>query len=218
MNYRSPLRAADGSETNPTGGRTPDAETVPSGEQSSSGPSNHDGETTGRGASTGGSLRAELHLRGDARGGALVREIVSRAERLETTGVLDAVTVAGEWSCVHVRGDGPCSATIATYEAFREWAETNRLSLEPGFQERTRGFIGTDESEAVVVFPVIALAIYEGRDLSAVFPCTDGERTYTVEESIAAFERGDTIWFARFGSEPPADAGPVLESDGATAG
>jgi hypothetical protein len=143
-------------------------------------------------------IRAELYLRGDAHGGLGVEEVVKRTNRLEANGVFGESIVAGEWHRCHTRAEDWRSEAMDTYEEFREWAEANGFSLEPGFQQRTRSFIGMDDVEEVVVFPVVALALYEAEELTAVFPCTDGERTHTVESALAAFERGDEDWLTQF--------------------
>ena len=143
-------------------------------------------------------LRAELYLRGDTYGGFGVQQLVARAKRLEANGTFSESIVAGEWHRCQTRAEDWRSEAMETYEEFRAWAEANGFSLEPGFQQRTRSFIGMDDVEQVVVFPVVALAVYDADELRAVFPCTDGERTHTVESALAAFERGDEEWLTQF--------------------
>lgn len=101
---------------------------------------------------------------------------------------------------------------MATYETFEAWAERNDLSLDPGFQQRTRGFIGADGVEEVVVFPVAALAVYRDDELAAVFPCSDGERTYTVERALEAFEQDDTDWLDGVAPDATDTVEPASES------
>ena len=171
--------------------------------------------TTDRTTETG--LRAELYLREDTHRGLSAREVVSRANRLEANGVLSDSMVAGTWRRCHTRAEDWRSAAMDRYEEFQEWAAVNDFSLEPGFQQRTRSLIGMDDVEEVVVFPVVALALYDARELTAVFPCTDAERTYTVESALAAFERGDHEWLTQFEPTRADDAKPRLEASGATA-
>jgi hypothetical protein len=157
------------------------------------------------------SLRAELYLRGDAGKALGAREMVNRANRLEANGAFSDSVVAGRWhKCVTPTEDWSSEA-METYEEFRTWAETNDFSLEPAFEERTRSFIGMDDVADVVVFPTVALALYDGDDLEAVFPCTDEERTYTVESALEAFERGDEAWLTQFDSVTVGHDGPRLE-------
>ena len=162
-------------------------------------------------------LRAELYLREDTYRGLGAREAVSRANRLEANGVLSDSMVAGTWHRCHTRAEEWRSGAMDTYEEFREWAASNGVSLEPGFQPRTRSFVGMDDVEEVVVFPVVALALYDADHLTAVFPCTDAGRTYTVESALAAFERGDRDWLTQFDPMRVEHAEPRLETSGATA-
>ncbi|MEF8841635.1 MAG: HTH domain-containing protein [Haloarculaceae archaeon] len=174
-------------------------------------------DTTERSTTIDTPIGAELYLRGDAHGGLGVEEVVERANRLEANGVFGESIVAGEWHRCHTRAEDWRSEAMETYEAFREWADANGFSLEPGFQQRTRSFIGMDDVEEVVVFPVVALAIYEVDELTAVLPCTDGDRTHTVESALAAFERGDEAWLTQFDPVTVDHAEPRLGSETAAA-
>ena len=166
-----------------------------------------------RSAGTDGALRAELYLRGDAHAGLGVQEVVNRANRLEANGVLSESMVAGTWHRCHTQAEDWRSEAMETYEEFRAWAEANDFSLEPGFQQRSRSFIGMDDVEEVVVFPAIALALYGAGDLVAVFPCTDDDRTYTVERALAAFEHDDQSWLTQFEPLVTDRPGPRLEPE-----
>ena len=162
-------------------------------------------------------LRAELYVREDTHRGLGVQQVVDRSNRLEANGVLGESMVAGTWHRCHTRAEDWRSAAMDTYEEFRVWAETNGFSLEPGFQQRVRSFVGMDDVEDVVVFPIVALALYDDRDLRAVFPCTDEERTHTVESALAAFERGDEDWLTQFDPVTVEHAEPRLDAGGTTA-
>jgi hypothetical protein len=161
--------------------------------------------------------RAELFFREDAHDDFGVREVVDRLDRLDAAGVVGTATVAGAWPRFHTPSDARHGPTTRVYDAFTTWAEANGLSLEPGFQRRTRGFLGTEGLEDVVVFPVVALTVGDTRRLCAVFPCTDGSRTYTVDDALSAFERGDADWFARFESVRTEHVGPDPGWDGVMA-
>lgn len=116
------------------------------------------------------SLRAELYVRGDASSLFGAEEMLRRTERLDANGVFSESAVAGRWQRHQTPKEDWSSEAMATYETFETWAENNGFSLEPGFQTRTRSFIGMDGTEDVVVFPMVSLALYEGEELAAVFP------------------------------------------------
>lgn len=163
-------------------------------------------------------LRAELYLRPDASGFFdAQRQVVNRVERVEANGLLGESIVASMWQCIQARAEDARSDALATYEEFREWARHNGCSLAPAFERRTRTHLATDRTEEVVVFPALALALYDEGALTAVFPATDGEHTYTVGDALDAFERGDERWLTQF---DPVDVGrtePVLDSRHVTA-
>jgi hypothetical protein len=74
------------------------------------------------------------------------------------------------------------------YLAFRQWADTRGYSLAPFFQTRecyTPEYGGWTDW---LVLPAMCLAIYENGDLSAVYPHTDGDETYTVQDGLEQLE------------------------------
>lgn len=158
-------------------------------------------------------FRVELYFRGDTYGGFGPRQMVDWAKRLAASGEFDEPPVTRTWPRVQTRGGDRRSAAMDTYEVFRKWAGRNGLSLEPGFQRRARSFVGVDDVEEVVVFPAIALALYGAGDLVAVFPCTDDDRTYTVERALAAFEHDDQSWLTQFEPLVTDRPGPRLEPE-----
>ena len=217
MNYHSPIPVVGWSEMSDPKGSTAQPGTSPLEEQPLADLPRPEGSTTEQSMVADTPLRAELYFRGDACRGFGVRQVVTWIESLAASGALSEATLAGEWPRCQTRAEDEHSEVMATYQNFRQWAEQNGVSLAPGFQERTRSFIGMDDVEDVVVFPVVALALYDDQDLVAVFPCTDEDRTYTVERALAAFERGDTNWLARIVSEVPEAIDSLLESDSLTA-
>lgn len=157
-------------------------------------------------------LRAELYLRGDTYGIFDVqRKVSNRVKRLEANGMFGRSIVAGNWQHIRARTEDTRSGALETYEEFQTWAKHNGYSLEPAFERRTRTHMGTDRTDEVVEFPAIALAIYDEQDLKAVFPCTNGEHTYTVGDALDAFERGDRDWLTRFDAVSVERTEPVLE-------
>lgn len=156
--------------------------------------------------------RAELYLRGDTYGTYDAQQAVLRRVReLEAADVFDESMVAQEWERIRTVDEDRRDGALATYEEFSEWAQRNGHSLEPAFEERTRSYVGLDRADEVVVFPVVSLAVYEGERLEAVFPCSDGQRTYRVQDCLYAFERGDEAWLAQFDAVTVDRTEPLLE-------
>jgi len=143
--------------------------------------------------------RAELYLRGDTYGTFEAQQaLLDRVRALESGDALVDVDV--EWSWEHIRtiGEDHRDGALATYSDFADWAERNGYGLAPAFEQRSRGYVGLDRVDDVVVFPVASLAVYEETDLQAVFPCADDDVNYRVQDCLDALERGEEDWLAQF--------------------
>ena len=165
---------------------------------------------TGRG---GGYRRAELYLRTDTYGTYDAQQrAIDRLRTLEDEGVLAAGRVE-RWAGIEINEYEGRESALATYDEFQDWARRNDADLEPAFQRRPRRTLGRRGVTEVVVFPVIALAIYSGEDLRAVFPSRAGDRHYTVEECLDALEVGTTNrLLGRFRGRPVERTGPLMEA------
>ena len=156
--------------------------------------------------------RAELYLRGDTYGTYdAQQDVLGRVGRLEADDVIAASTVADEWQRIRTMNEDRRDGALTTYREFAEWARHNGYSLEPAFEQRTRSYVGLNRVDDVVVFPMVSLAIYEGEELQAVFPCSDEERNYRVQDCLDAIERGDADWLAQFDAVTVDRTEPLLE-------
>ncbi|MDL5362307.1 HTH domain-containing protein [Halalkalicoccus sp. NIPERK01] len=135
--------------------------------------------------------RAEVVLRSLAPHGVSERQrtIIDQVEDFLDTELLEAVDVE-VWGR-EMRADPEVrTAAHERYTAIESWAEGRGCTLAPGFARRRRESIVDDQPEEVISFPLICLVLYavdEGADedpVRAVFPCSDGERTYTVMDGI----------------------------------
>jgi hypothetical protein len=145
--------------------------------------------------------RVECYVRGDTYGTFDRQQAVLRRVReLESEGIVADADVDTSWQRIRTPELDCRDGAIETYEEFRAWAEENGYSLEPAFQRRQRSYIGTDLVHEVLVFPTASLAVYEGTDLQAVFPCSDedGKVHFSVQDCLDAFEDGDESWLEQF--------------------
>lgn len=148
-----------------------------------------------------GNRRAELHVRETlpapaARQRARLRD---RLSALERGGHVDDFDV---YSCPkRIRCENP-SAVVARdrYLAFAQWARERGRSLAPSFQTRECYAMDTGEKGEWLVFPAIALAVYDDGDLAAVYPHADGDDYRSVADGLTALAEAD-------GDEPV--AGPT---------
>ena len=160
------------------------------------------------------SRRVELYLRGDTYGTYDRQQaILERVTALESSGVVDETSVDASWQRIRTPEQDSRDGALATYEEFREWAERNGYRLEPAFERRHRGYIGTDTVREVVVFPLASLAVYEDDELRSVFPCTDESGTvhFTVGDCLDAFEADDDGWFDQFDALTVDRTEPLLD-------
>ncbi|WP_226021533.1 HTH domain-containing protein [Halomicrobium salinisoli] len=156
--------------------------------------------------------RAELYLRGDTYGTYEAQQaVLKRVEALAAGDALDEAEVADEWQRIRTTDEDRRDGAVETYVEFADWAERNGYSLGPAFEQRTRSYVGLDRVDDVVVFPVVSLAVYEDDRLRGVFPCSDDERTYRVQDCLEAFERGDADWLAQFDAVTVDRTEPRLE-------
>jgi len=108
--------------------------------------------------------------------------------RLRSAGVLAEFAVELWPDEVAVEGPGE-TAILETVDRFEAWATDNGFTLRPPFETRTASSL-VGESEEVLVTPMLLAAVYEGDDLAGVYPCTDGDDTWTVEQFLDALDPG----------------------------
>ncbi|WP_226479271.1 HTH domain-containing protein [Natrinema amylolyticum] len=151
-------------------------------------------------------VRIEVFLRNNASAAVVepLREIVARARRLEKRAIAADVRVE-TWTSVRpalerLSDAGP--SVSLTVDAFESWADREGYTLRPAFERHeTESMLG-HRPVAEIQVPTICVAVYEDDDLRCVAPCSDGDRTYTVEDCLDALEDGST--------EPFTDPGEPL--------
>lgn len=157
--------------------------------------------------------RAELYLRGDTYGTYDAQQgVLSRVNALDADDVIEESAVADRWQRIRTMNEDCRDGALSTFEEFAAWAQHNGYSLAPAFEQRTRSYVGLNRVDEVVVFPVASLAIYEDDQLQAVFPCSDEERNYRVQDCLDAFERDDEQWLAQFDAITVDRTEPLLEA------
>ncbi|MEM4782352.1 MAG: hypothetical protein QXG03_12445 [Halalkalicoccus sp.] len=159
--------------------------------------------------------RAEVVVRSLAPHGVNDRQrtIIQQVERCRERGVLTDVDVE-VWG--REIGADPDVRTVAhdRYDAIETWADNRGYTLAPGFGRQHRESIVDDDPEEVISFPLICLVVYAVDERSreeavrAVFPCSDGEETYTIVDGIEALEERTPVE-----SRPEAGEGSDARSD-----
>lgn len=112
-------------------------------------------------------------------------------KRCESGPLVDRVVLRGWPESVRVGGEeSPTREVIRQFEQFEAWGDRHGVSVRPAFETRTRCSIADDE-HTVLVTPLLCLAVYRDRELSAVFPHTDDGETHTVRAAIETLLAGE---------------------------
>jgi len=116
--------------------------------------------------------------------------LVDRLGRLRAEGTIEGFDVACWPDEVSLSGDGH-PEVVAAFRRYDRWAERTGVSLRPAFDVRSVSPLVGARRE-LLRLPAACLAAYRDGDLAGVFPCTDGDRTWTVRECLdACAEAGD---------------------------
>ena len=158
-------------------------------------------------------VHVELYVRSLAPRGIHPRQraVIDTLGHLSERGIVDD-------HLIHVCGDQvPASRAEAVtafgqflldrIAVFREWADRNDWSLDPGFGRREVDSSLTGHHIDVLTVPVMALAEYEGDDLRFVAPVSCDDTTWTIQDRLDALrargtpDSADHLTDAR--TEPP---------------
>ncbi|RZH69508.1 HTH domain-containing protein [Natrinema altunense] len=141
-------------------------------------------------------VRIEVFLRNNASAAVVepLRSIVSRARCLEERAIAADVRVK-TWTSVRTAleelSDAGPSVSL-TVDAFESWADREGYTLRPAFDRHETDSMLEHRPATEIQVPTVCVAVYEDDDLQCVAPCSDGDRTYTVEECLDALEDGST--------------------------
>lgn len=143
---------------------------------------NGDGETSGT-ATVSMTLRTRTPVCGPR------TDVINRLSELRTAGRIETFEVQ-TWPDELVLSETEVTdPTVETFERFEAWATERGLSVRPAFDVRTvSSLIGNDRE--VLTLPMMSLAVSVDDELVGVFPCSDGERTWTVEDCLDAYAAG----------------------------
>lgn len=117
--------------------------------------------------------------------------VIDRLGELRTRGVLANFRVE-TWPEEVVVGEADGHEVLDRFEAFEAWADEHGLSVRPPFETRTASLL-VGSSREVLVTPMVVAAVHEDGDLVGVYPCTDGDRTWTVEAFLDVLSDGGPL-------------------------
>jgi hypothetical protein len=114
-------------------------------------------------------------------------DVIDRLGRLASAGAIDDYEIRTWPDEVALAEHTRQSRVVETYRRFRAWADDAGASIAPPFDRRTvTSLVG--RTGEVLTLPVMCLAVYDADDLRGVYPCDDGERTWTVTDYLDAYE------------------------------
>ncbi|MFU8867899.1 HTH domain-containing protein [Natronococcus sp.] len=139
-------------------------------------------------------VRVELFVRTNPPTEAVERlaDLAARVRRLEDRTTVAEVAVE-TWTTVRPALEALSDSEPAVspvVDAFEEWADRAGYSLSPSFARCETESLLSRGSRAELRVPLASLAVYEDETLRWVAPCSDGERSYSVEDCLAALEEG----------------------------
>jgi hypothetical protein len=127
-------------------------------------------------------LRLVLRVRPPVAGPATT--VINRLGRLRAEGVVEAFDIEYWPDEVSLAGDGH-PEVVETFERYETWAAEHGVSLRPAFDVRSVSPL-VGERRELLRLPMACLAVHEDGDLVGVFPCTDGDETWTVTDCLEA--------------------------------
>ena len=130
--------------------------------------------------------------------------VVDRLAALRSAGAVTSFDVETWPDEVALSEQTRHSRVVETYGRFRTWADDAGVDISPPFDRRTVTSLVDGRAE-VLTLPMICLAVYDP-ELCGVYPCEDGDRTWTVTDYLDACEA--------VGGRPSADADPGLPTAG----
>ncbi len=130
--------------------------------------------------------------------------VINRLSSLRSAAALDDFTVTTWPDEIVVSERNQHSELLATIERFEAWAADNGVSLRPPFETRTAASL-VGASKEVLRTPMLLASVHDGDDIVGVYPCTDGERTWTISEFLDTLEGDEPELTAA--DEPPSMLG-----------
>jgi hypothetical protein len=125
--------------------------------------------------------------------------VIDRLGRLRATGAIEEFAVRTWPDEVVLSEETDADPVVATFERFERWAEGRGLSVRPAFDVRTvSSLVGRERT--LLTLPMMCLSVSVDDELVGVYPCSDGDRTWTIADCLDAYEAG---------GEAPSELNPV---------
>lgn len=80
------------------------------------------------------------------------------------------------------------SEAVQVFQEFESWAHDNDVSIQPFFDRAEYESSLSGDTGEIVTFPVMCVSVYEDDELTAVYPCSNGQGSHTVHECLHELE------------------------------
>lgn len=117
-----------------------------------------------------------------------VADVVDVLRTYADEGLVDDLTVDMWPEAVSLSERAEPHSLLEDVRRYREWAETDGVTLEPGFQRRERQTPVSDDSDPILVLPTVCLVVRVEGDIVAIAPHQTDRSTYTVADALADIE------------------------------
>jgi hypothetical protein len=114
--------------------------------------------------------------------------IIELLHEYDEKGFIDELEVKLWPEKICLTSDTGESSVLDHYDRFQTWADDSGVSLEPAFIRRERTPLVSDDSDTVLVLPVLCLAIRVDGELVCVAPHSTETTAYTVKDALADIE------------------------------
>jgi len=111
--------------------------------------------------------------------------LVETLSEYDEEGIVDELAIEIWPEEVSLAADTKKQPALDRYDRLRAWADDRGVSLEPAFARRERTSLANDGSDAVLVFPMVCLAVRVDGKLVSVAPHSTATGTYTVADALA---------------------------------
>ncbi|MFB6223851.1 MAG: HTH domain-containing protein [Haloarcula sp.] len=115
--------------------------------------------------------------------------VIDRITELNTAGVVDEFEVQTWPEEIPLSEESRHRDLLDTVDCYEQWAIERGLSLRPPFETRTSSFL-IGRSKEVLRLPMIVVAAYVDDELVGVYPCSDGDNSWSVTDLIDSLSDG----------------------------
>lgn len=129
------------------------------------------------------SLSVSLYARGSTDARAREESVFARLRELQREGKIGELYVRTWPGEVSLAREGR-SEVVETFRVFEEWAREHDASIRPPFAIRERESTITEQTDRLLITPLVSLAVFDADDVVGVYPCRHGDSVTTIDDCL----------------------------------